>query len=68
MTARIPANELPPAQHWTFYDQLLAYQDAPSPEQVPRLEAEFDDLFSTVTGYTGLDRRIAMTQDKKQSF
>ena len=55
-------------RYWAFYDQLLAYRDAPTPEQVPRLEAEFDDLFSTVTGYTGLDRRIAMTRDKKQSL
>jgi regulator of replication initiation timing len=55
-------------RYWTFYDQLLAYQDAPAPEHVPRLEAEFDDLFSTITGYTGLDRRIAMTRDKRQSL
>jgi hypothetical protein len=55
-------------RYWTFYDQLLAYRDAPTPEQVPRLETEFDDLFSTVTGYTGLDRRIAMTRDKKRSL
>lgn len=55
-------------RYWTFYNQLLAYQDAPAPEQVPRLEAQFDDLFSTVTGYTGLDRRIAMTREKKQAL
>jgi hypothetical protein len=55
-------------RYWAFYDQLLAYQEASTPEQVPRLEAAFDDLFSTVTGYTGLDRRIAMTRDKKQSL
>jgi hypothetical protein len=53
---------------WGFYNQLLAYRKAPAPEQVPRLEAEFDALFSTVTGYTGLDRRIAMTRDKKASL
>jgi len=55
-------------RYWAFYDQLLAYRDAPTPEQVPRLQAEFDELFSTVTGYTGLDRRIAMTRDNKQSL
>jgi len=55
-------------RYWAFYDRLLAYRDAPTPEQVPRLETEFDDLFSTVTGYMGLDRRIAMTRDKKQSL
>lgn len=55
-------------RYWAFYDQLLAYRKSPAPEQVPRLEAEFDTLFSTVTGYTGLDRRIAMTRDKKASL
>lgn len=54
--------------YWVFYDQLLAYRKAPAPEQVPRLDAEFDALFSTHTGYTGLDRRIAMTRDKKTSL
>jgi hypothetical protein len=55
-------------RYWAFYDQLLAYRKAPTPEQVPRLEAEFDTLFSTATGYTGLDRRIAMTRDKRTSL
>ena len=55
-------------RYWAFYDQLLAYRKAPAPEQVPRLETEFDELFSTVTGYTGLDRRIAMTRDKKEAL
>jgi hypothetical protein len=55
-------------RYWDFYDKLLAYRKAPAPEEVPRLEAEFDELFSTVTGYTGLDRRIAMTRDKKTSL
>jgi hypothetical protein len=55
-------------RYWAFYDQLLAYRDAPAPEHIPRLETAFDDLFSTVTGYMGLDRRIAMTRDNKQSL
>ena len=55
-------------RYWAFYGQLLAYREAPTPEQVPRLETEFDELFSTVTGYTGLDRRIAMTRDKKEAL
>ncbi len=55
-------------RYWTFYDALLAYRETPSPEQVPRLEAEFDELFSTVTEYRGLDRRIAMTRDKKDAL
>jgi len=52
-------------RYWTFYHKLIAYRQAPDPAHIPRLEGEFDVLFSTVTGYTGLDRRIAMTKDKK---
>ena len=52
-------------RYWTFYHNLIAYQQNPDPAHVPRLEGEFDVLFSTVSGYTGLDRRITMTRDKK---
>jgi hypothetical protein len=33
-----------------------------------RLENEFDNLFSTVTGYDALDQRIAKTRDKKSAL
>jgi hypothetical protein len=33
-----------------------------------RLENEFDNLFSTVTGYDALDQRIAKTKDKKSAL
>jgi hypothetical protein len=55
-------------RYWTFYRKLLAYRQAPAPEQVPRLEAQFDQLFSTVTGYKGLDERIAVTRGDKASL
>lgn len=55
-------------RYWTFYHELVAHRLDPTPENVARLEAEFDDLFSTVTGYAGLDRRIAMTRDKKDAL
>lgn len=55
-------------RYWAFYRTLLAYHQAPTPEQVPRLEAEFDQLFSTVTGYKGLDERIAVTRGNKASL
>ena len=55
-------------RYWDFYHKLVAHQLDPTPENATQLEAEFDDLFSTVTGYTGLDRRIAMTQDKKEAL
>ena len=55
-------------QFWEFYDELLAYQQHPSPEESVRLETEFDRLFSTGTGYDALDARIAKTRAKKGSL
>jgi regulator of replication initiation timing len=52
-------------QFWRFYDELLAYQRHPAPEESTRLEARFDELFSTCTGYEALDARIAKTREKK---
>jgi hypothetical protein len=50
---------------WTYYDQLLAYRERPTPEEAARLAREFETLFSTVTGYDALDERIAKTRTKK---
>lgn len=47
---------------WEYYDQLLTYRQSPSAAESLRLEAEFDSLFSTQTGYDELDKRIAKTQ------
>lgn len=55
-------------QFWDFYDQMLTYQHQPSPQERCRLEAEFDRLFSSVTGYDALDARIAKTRGKKVSL
>jgi len=52
-------------QFWTYYRELLAYREHPSPEERARLDARFDLLFGTVTGYADLDRRLALTRDKK---
>jgi hypothetical protein len=53
---------------WDYYDELLAYQEHPTAEESTRLEAEFDRLFSTCTGYDALDARIAKTWEKKTSL
>lgn len=53
---------------WAYYDQLLAYRQMPIPEERLRLEAEFDSLFTTQTGYEELDKRIAKTCAKKDSL
>jgi len=53
---------------WEYYDQLLAYRQAPSVDESQRLESEFDRLFAPTTGYEELDKRIAKTQAKKESL
>lgn len=50
---------------WLYYRRLLAYRQSPTPEESRRLEADFDRLFATRTGYEELDKRIAKTQAKK---
>jgi hypothetical protein len=50
---------------WTYYDQLLAYREQPTPEEATHLAGEFETLFTTVTGYHALDERIAKTRAKK---
>ena len=53
---------------WSFYRELLAYQDAPTPADRLRLRRRFDRLFATVTGYHLLDARIAATRAHKESL
>jgi hypothetical protein len=53
---------------WDYYDQLLAYRQNPTPQECTRLEADFDRLFASRSGYDELDRRIAKTQAKKVSL
>src|SRR5437016_4652870 len=50
---------------WTYYDQLLAYREQPTPEEATRFAGEFETLFTTVTGYQALDERITKTRAKK---
>ena len=50
---------------WDFYAELLAYRERPTPEDRARLDAKFDLLCATETGYWALDERIRMTRAKK---
>lgn len=52
-------------QFWTFYRKLQAYRSQPSDEQAAVLDQAFEALFSTVTGYNDLDKRIAKSKTKK---
>jgi hypothetical protein len=55
-------------QFWDFYHQLLNYCQKSTMEARLQLEIEFDDLFSSHTGYDVLDQRIAKTKAKKDSL
>jgi hypothetical protein len=50
---------------WRFYDELLAYRQQPTAADRARLDAHFDALFATQTGYWALDERIRLTRTKK---
>ena len=51
---------------WEFYRELRGYQQAPTKVVVERLRARFDELFTTVTGFEMLDKRIAKTHAKRE--
>ena len=55
-------------RYWGFYGELREYRENPSPAQAMALEKQFDELFSTVTGYEALDARIAKTNEKKATL
>lgn len=50
---------------WKFYNQLQEYKEHPNEKQREFLIGRFDELFSTVTGYSDLDDIIALTRKKK---
>lgn len=52
-------------RYWTFYRDLLAYQQAPTAAECARLEDAFDALVEDATGYAALDDRISKTADKR---
>lgn len=55
-------------KYWDFYRQLLNYKENPSSETALILKNNFDELFSTKTGYDDLDDRIAKTKAKKHEL
>jgi len=46
-------------RYWDYYQSLQRYRDGPTEELAKMLRKEFDELFSTRTGYENLDARIA---------
>lgn len=53
---------------WAYYDQLLEYRQRSTGAEAIRLEAEFDALFGTPSGYADLDKRLAATRAHKDSW
>jgi hypothetical protein len=55
-------------RYWDYYYSLQRYRAGPSEQQAASLRLEFDELFSTRTGYAALDDRIAKTLAKKSEL
>jgi len=55
-------------RYWDYYAALGRYRDGPTAAEAKRLRRQFDKLFSTRTGYTALDDRIAKTAAKKHEL
>jgi len=53
---------------WDLYQELNEYKVNNSPEDVRRLELEFDRVFATKTGYGDLDERIQRIANNKQEL
>lgn len=53
---------------WDYYDKLNEYRDKPDEKMKDELEKEFEKLFSKKTGYDDLDKRIALTKEKKDEL
>ena len=53
---------------WKYYKELKKYKKSPSKKEKKRLSKLFDEIFSTKTGYVGLDVRIELTKKKKDSL
>ena len=50
---------------WSFYADLLTYQEQPTAAEQVRLTAAFDTLVATKTDYWALNDRIAQTRARK---
>jgi len=55
-------------RYWAYYESLQDYRAGPTKEVAEKLRLEFDELFSTRTGYAALDDRIATTAAKKDEL
>lgn len=55
-------------RYWDYYALLQDYRAGPTTELADHLRVQFDELFSTRTGYAALDDRIAKTEANKDAL
>jgi len=55
-------------RYWDYYALLQNYRAGPTTEWADNLRVQFDELFSTRTGYAALDDRIAKTAANKDAL
>jgi len=55
-------------RYWNYYRSLQEYRAGPSDEMAASRWMEFDELFSTRTGYAALDDRITKTAAKRDEL
>ena len=55
-------------RYWDYYHKLLDYKETFNANFARKLSDEFDELFSTKTGYDQLDERIKKSKMKKASL
>ena len=53
---------------WNYYSKLKEFKKTPEEGKVKVLEAEFDELFSTLTNYPELNERIEKIAKKKENL
>jgi len=53
---------------WEYYHELQAYKAEPTPEKAKELNLEFDALFSSLTDYDQLNKRIEKTMAHKKKL
>ena len=55
-------------RYWDYYALLQDYRAGPTTKLADHLRGQFDELFSTRTGYAALDDRIAKTAANKDAL
>ena len=75
VTRLIPLNDAERSAHartrdaiWQYYQRLKAYRQSPGSRRRGRLQADFDQLFLSDTGWTELDAALRTIHGKRESL